>query len=221
MSKEAITIGIVDDHKMFRKAVIHFINQFENCLVTLEAGNGKELQEKLKAAAAPDIVLLDINMPVLNGYRTMDWLHENFPDLPVIIVSGCDHDLTLSRLMEAGARAYLKKDSLADDELKHAIYSVKQHGFYFNDPISRRLFTAHGSPGNKQETKPLWFTKNEWIFLELISTDLTYLQIALKMGISKSSIDKIRAKMFEKLQVESRVGLSVKAIRNGIQAEAN
>jgi DNA-binding NarL/FixJ family response regulator len=217
MNTEAITIGIVEAHIIVRQAMTDWINKFENCTVIFGAGNGMELQQALKTRQAPDILLLDIRMPVMNGFKTMDWLQVHYPDQKVIMFSDRDCELTINRLMDAGARAYIKKGSLNEDELKRAIYDVRQRGYFINDVVNRRVLDLYGSAAKNNRSRLPQLTENEWRFLELISTDLTYIQIAFKIGITPACVDKIRAKMFDLLDVKTRVSLSMFAIRNGIE----
>lgn len=216
MNKETITIGIVDDYPIFRSALVCLLNQKENFKVTLEAGNGKELQEALKSNKAPDILLLDIRMPGMNGFDTMEWLQIKYPELPVIILSCCDNEFTILRLTEAGAATYLKKEEVYEI-LKPAICSVKEYGFYIGDSISKYRLKGAFKSMSKKELQKLEITKEEWRFLELISSDLTYVAIARIMNITVTRADKLRAKLFIKLDVNTRTALSIKAIRNGIE----
>src|SRR6266496_2376454 len=139
MNTQAIHLGIVEDHEMIRTALTILINEFENCKVILEAANGLDLQEQLKKKVFPDIILLDLQMPLMDGYETLDWLQENHPNIHVVILSMHDCDFNVMRLLRRGAKAFLKKAS-SPSELKNAIYSVNEKGFYYNDNITRRLF---------------------------------------------------------------------------------
>lgn len=214
MHNQTISIGIVDDHILLRKGIAELINEYQNCQVTLEAGNGKELQEILKKGIVPDILLLDLQMPVMNGFQTIEWLHQFHPDLPVIILSVCHYDLTMISLMKKGARAFLNKD-IEPKELKAAIEDVIEKGYHYTNTATRKLLSSIHADGNaKYHEQQL--NKKELNFLKLASSDLTYKQIAGVMEISQRSVDKIRGQMFQKLDVKSRVGLTIKALSNGI-----
>lgn len=214
MHNQTISIGIVDDHILLRKGMIELINEYQNCQVTLEAGNGKELQEILKKGIAPEILLLDLQMPVMNGFQTIEWLHQFHPDLPVIILSVSHYDLTMISLMKKGARAFLNKD-IRPKELKAAILDVKEKGYHYTDAVTRRLLSSIHAGGDAKHYEQQ-LSKKELDFLKLASTDLTYKQIADEMEISERGVDKIRGQMFQKLDVKSRVGLTIKALSNGI-----
>ncbi len=219
MNKHSITIGIVDDHAIFRSTLAYFLNQIENFKVTLEAGNGKKMQKELELNKLPDVLLLDIRMPEMNGFDAIEWLQVKYPYMPVIILSSCDNELTIGRLTEAGASAFLRKNE-SIEILKMAIHSVKEYGYYIGDSISKYRLKGMFKNISKKDLKNLEFSKEEWRFLELISSDLSYYAIAGIMGISETRADKIRGKLFRKLGVDSRVGLSKKAIINGIEETA-
>jgi len=219
MHTETITIGLVDDHTLVRQALRLLISSFENCEVTLEASNGQELQERMTIQNQPHLLLLDLQMPVMNGFKTLEWLHCNYPDLPVIIVSMCDFDFTISKLIHQGARAFLKKE-ICYTELKKAIYSIREHGYYFNDPISRRLLTNLYKDDQSKKQLRILLTEKEWIFLQLATTEMTYKQIAGEMKISARCVDKMRNHLFDLLHAKSRVSLARLAMRHGIGGEA-
>jgi len=217
MVKQDILVGLVEDQFMFRKALIPLINQFENCRVMLEAGNGLELQAELKKGSLPDIVLLDIQMPGMNGYDTLAWLQKNYPSINVIIVTFIDSDFAMMRLLRDGAKAFLKKN-MHPDELKKAIYSVKEKGYYYSDQTARRIFNALHDESEANEFQKYNLTKKEIQFLQLAKTDLTYKEIAKEMKLSARAIDKMRDHLFFKFDVKNRVSLVVKALHAGIVA---
>jgi two-component system, NarL family, invasion response regulator UvrY len=215
MSNYPITIGVIDDHTLFRKALILLINQFENTKVTLEASNGKELQHVLRKENLPDILLLDLQMPVMNGYDTIQWLQNYFPDLPVIILSFCETDLTRVMLMKMGARAILPKNT-SEEELKKAILYVLEAGYYYNDIPSRKILLTLYQGSTKGNALKYLLNDREWNFLKLAPTELTYKEMAYALNTSERGIDKIRNNLFEKLKVPSRVVLAIKTLKNGI-----
>jgi DNA-binding NarL/FixJ family response regulator len=152
----------------------------------------------------------------MDGFATIQWLHTAYPELPVVILSNRETDLTMAKLIHLGARAILKK-SVDVKKLQKAIFRVKEEGYYFNDPASRNLLIAIYKEENKKEVKPA-LTEKEWEFLKLATTDLTYGQIAALLDVSERGVDKTRNRLFEKLGVQNRVMLAVKAIDNGIAA---
>lgn len=215
MGKNTIALGIVDDHLLLRKALASLIQKYEDCNVVLEAGNGIELQEELKKIN-PDIILLDLQMPLMNGYETLCWLQKHFPSIRVIVLTVCEPDLGLVRMMKAGARAFLRKN-IAPGELKAAIYAVKNTGFYYHNSITRTLLNfLYNSSETEPDLKNHTLSEKEIHFLKLAATELTYKEIASEMKLTEKAIEKIREALFLRLQVKNRVTLAVKAIHNGI-----
>lgn len=211
-----ICVGIVEDHIMFRKAIIPVINEIENCRVILEAGNGLELISELGKTVIPSIILLDLQMQNMNGYETLCWLQKNHPEIHVIILSMHSSDFTIIRYLQAGAKAFLKKN-MSPGELKNAIWSVHEKGYYYTDSITRKLFNTlyrHDEIGN--DFRKFVMNEKEFRFLHLAATDLTYKEIARDMKISLRAVDKLRDRLFFKFDVKSRVALAMKAIGEGI-----
>lgn len=216
MHTKTITIGIVDDHTIFRKGLCRTVSSFENCIVILEASNGKELQELLRKKAAPEILLLDLQMKEMNGFETAKWLYKQHPQIKIIILSMFAFDLTLISLLNKGAKAFLQK-GIAENDLQKAIYDVMEYGFHFSDSITPRHLPElrYNTKRNGDHSK---LTDKEEQFLQLASSELTYKEIADVLGISERSVDKLRNSMFERLHAKSRVGLAMKAMKNGIVA---
>src|SRR5690348_17029037 len=129
--EEKIKIAMVDDHVLLRSALAALINSFDDCRVVYQSNNGAELIRQLKGNPAPDVVLLDLNMPVMDGFDTAVWLKENLPDVHVLMLTMYDSELTLIRLLQAGVKGFLKKDS-DPSELKFAIRAVMQSGYYYS-----------------------------------------------------------------------------------------
>ena len=216
MQKPSILIGIVEDHTILREGLKFLINQFENCKVILDVNNGRELQEALQNKTAPDIIILDIEMPVMNGYETLDWLQNTYPGIHVIILSMYDSEFTTIRLLRAGAKAFLKKN-ISSTELKNAIWSVIETGFYYNDSISRKLLTAlHNDAKLNSDFRNHLLTAKELGFLKLSAGDLTYEEIADEMNCSVRAVDKIRDHLFFKFDVKNRAALAVRSMKEGV-----
>lgn len=207
-----ISVGIVDDHQLFLKSLGLMLASFKEYDVIVEALNGKELQEKLAVGAVPDIILVDVNMPVMNGVETTQWLHKNHPLVKVVALSMNDDDKTIIEMIKAGCCAYLLKDT-HPNELEKALAEIYQKGYY-NADISninyRRLLMA----GQKNDT--IQISEKEKQFIQLACSDMTYKQIAAIMNLAERTIDGYRESLFQKLNVQSRVGLALEAIRRGL-----
>lgn len=211
-----ITLGMADDHVLLRNALASLINSFENCKVIYEADNGAELISKIQAGTCPDIILLDLNMPVMDGFETAVWLRDHASQIHVLMLTMYDSELTLIRLLQAGVKGFLKKD-IAPGDLHFAIKSVMQSGYYYSTETAGRLANLfrHSSKHNPRLQNAV-LEDIEIQFLKLACTDLTYKEIAYRMGITPRVIDSLRDQLFLKLDVKSRVGLAMIAIRNGI-----
>lgn len=212
---EPIKIGMADDHILVRMAIAGFINSFPDCRVTLQADSGRHLMEILNPIDLPDIILLDINMPDVNGYSTAQWLWENYPQIRIVVLSMHDADLAMFRLLQYGVCGFLSKD-IHPDELHEAIRTVMTSGLYFGPTNGKvvRLFKAGLS--NAPLVQRFGLTENELRFLEWASTDMTYKEIAMKMKISPRTVDNYRDSLFQKLDVNTRIGLALIAVRCGL-----
>lgn len=207
-----ITIAVTDDHQLFRSGLINLIHSFGSSYnVILEASNGKELLLKLETATLPDLVLIDLNMPVMDGYETAKELQVKYPDLKVLMISMVDDEKTMIKLMKAGIRGYLSK-SIEPEELKTALDITYAKGFYYTDFLTGKLIDAYQN--NALSNNKPQLTEREKQFLELACSELTYKEVADKMFLSIKTVDGYRNDLFEKLDVKSRVGLVLYAIKN-------
>lgn len=205
-----ITLGIVDDQKLFVRALFELIKSFEDFEVVVDCADGETFIQRLAALpAAPDMVLVDVKMDAMNGPEVAGAIGQRFPLIKMIALSSIDEDVAIIRMLRAGCCAYLLK-SIDDVELKRALLEVHKMGFYNADGSNiryRRLAQeARQEPGvhlNGRETQ----------FLKLACSDLTYKQIAAKMSVSERTVDGYRESLFEKLNVQSRVGMALEAIR--------
>jgi DNA-binding NarL/FixJ family response regulator len=211
-----IKIAMADDHVLLRNALASLIDSFENCQVVLQAGTGKELIESIKKGASPQVVILDLNMPEMDGFETAGWLQKERPEIIVLMLTMYDSELSLIRLLQAGVKGFLKKD-IHPSELKFAIQSVVQNGYYYSNHTTGKLvnlFRQH-SDGNSLIQRSV-LNDQEVQFLKLACSDLTYKEIAQQMGLNPRAVDTLRDQLFFKLDVKSRVGLALVAIRQGV-----
>jgi DNA-binding NarL/FixJ family response regulator len=202
-----ISVGLVDDHQLFLKSLGLMIENFEECKVAVMAMNGKELQERISSTELPDIILIDVSMPVMDGIDTAKWLTQNYPFIKLVALSMNDSDRTIIEMIKAGCCAYLLKDT-HPNELEKALHEIYTKGYYNSDVINinyRRLL--------QEQNDPLNITENEKQFLQLACSDLTYKQIGIEMHLSERTIDGYRENLFHKFKVQSRVGLVLEAIR--------
>ncbi len=217
MLKESkIKVGLIDDHVLLRNALASMINTFKDCHVIIEAGNGIELMEKLQQAT-PDVILLDLNMPGMDGLETAKYLQANHPSIQILMLTMYDSELVLIRLLQAGARGFLKKDT-HPEELRFAIQSVVQSGFYYSHDSTGKLVNLFRkqTDGHFPQLEKTMLSEAEIEFLRMASTELTYKEIAQKTGLNPRAVDNLRDSLFTKLNVKSRVGLAMYAIRHGL-----
>ena len=213
---KTIRIALADDHILLRDALAAVVNSFEDCEITILASHGKELQEKFKPGQIPDLVILDLNMPEMNGFETAKWLRSNHPKVLILILTMYDSEIALIQLLQAGVRGFLKKD-IHPSELNFAIHSVVETGYYYSHSATGRLVNLfRHEPLKKNFPANASLSRNELEFLKLASTDMTYKEIACLMGLSPRTVDNYRDSLFNKLGVKSRVGLAIYAIRSGI-----
>lgn len=206
-------VAIVDDHLLFAESLRKLIGTFTNFEVCYHAKNGKELQSLIDSAnVLPKIILLDINMPVMDGYETAKWLKENNPDIHVLALSMEDDEEALLKMLHRGAKGYLLKD-IHPNKLEEALSETIEKGFYHSDKVAAALLHAlHGS--SKKDA--VQFKENELIFLKLACSERTYKEIAGEMNLSPKTIDGYRQDLFQKLHIKNRVGLVLYAMKNKI-----
>lgn len=210
-SKKRIAVGLVDDQTLFREAIASIINRYDNYEVILSAKNGKDMIDILKNKDRPNIILLDLNMPIVDGFDSALWLHKNIPQIPVLILTMHDLDVALIRLVRLGIRGFLKKD-IHPDKLKDAIEITIETGYYYGGETTAKVVSYLN-----QDTNAISLTDIEFRFLELACSELTYKQIAERMGgISPRTVDNYRDSLFTKLSVDNRIGLVLYAMRNGL-----
>jgi DNA-binding NarL/FixJ family response regulator len=203
-------IALVDDHCLFRQGVAALIRTFPEYQVLFEAGSGEECCQKINQNYIPDIVLLDINMPVLNGLHTSEWLQKHHPEIRVIVVSMFDDEDTVIAMIKTGVRGYLLKDS-DPSEFKLALDMVSANDVYFPGFVTRYLARSFFNTSAN-----IRLNARELEFLRLVSTELTYKEIADQMFVSLRTVDGYRDQLFIKLNVKNRIGLVLYAIRNKI-----
>jgi DNA-binding NarL/FixJ family response regulator len=214
--KDNIKVALADDHTLLRNALATLIDGFEDCRVINQCGNGKELINAVTAGIVPDVIILDLNMPVIDGFETAEWMNKNFPDIRILMLTMYDSELSLIRLLQTGVRGFLKKD-IHPSELKFAIHSVMQSGFYYSNHTTGKLVNLfRNNKEGHMNLNHVILSEQEISFLKLACSDLTYKEIAQKMGLNPRSIDTLRDHLFIKLDVKSRVGLAIIALRNGV-----
>jgi len=213
---EKIKVALADDHILLRNGLAGLINSFDDYTVIFEADNGADFQKKIQKGNEPELVLMDINMPGMDGFATAEWLRQNYPLTKVLALSMYDNENSIIRMFKAGAKGYILKDS-EPAELKAALDSIMQKGYYYSELVTGKLIhSINTSTQNGNGNKANQLNDRETEFLKLAATELTYKEIAEKMNLSPRTIDGYRDALFEKLELKSRVGLVLYAIKNEI-----
>jgi two-component system, NarL family, invasion response regulator UvrY len=215
LGNTSIKIALIDDHILLRDALTIVINSFDDCTVISGASNGKEFISSLNQNNLPNIVILDVNMPEMDGYDTAKWLLTKHPEIHIIILTMFNSETALLRLLKLGVKAFLKKDT-QPKELEQAINAVSSTGFYYSQDTSGKLASVFHNPGRNFGMQSVVLTENEINFLKLASSEMTYKEIAKQLYISPRTVDNYRDQLFDKLNIKSRVGLAMFAIKNGI-----
>ena len=209
-------IILADDHIAVRDALAISINMSPYFQVVGKAANGIELLEIMKTSELPDIILLDLQMPLMDGFEVASYFQQRYPSIKILIFTMYNSEITLLRLLQMGVRGFLKKD-ISTTELEIALQTVAGEGYYYSNEATGKLgvmlYNAKKDKTSIDKTLP---TETEIEFLKLASTDMTYKEIAMVMNSSPRAVDTCRDTLFGKLNVKSRVGLAIFAIRNGI-----
>jgi len=213
------SVALVDDHVLLRNGLANLIRSFGEYSVLFEARNGNDLIRQLKPRSLPDLVLLDINMPDMDGYETALWLKRNHPEIRILALSMYDTDNSIIRMLKNGVKGYILKD-IEPTELKLALESVITKGFYYSEMVTGKLIHTINTLDMEEHKirHVLTLNERELEFLKLACTESTYKEIAEQMYLSPRTIDGYRDTLFEKLNVKTRVGMVLYAIRNGIVA---
>lgn len=215
-SKEPVKVALIDDHILLRNALASLIDKSELCKVVLQSNNGRQLKEDLKSENKPDVVLLDMNMPEMDGYETAIWLKTEYPEIKVLMLTMYDSELALIRLLQVGVKGFMKKD-IHPSELIHAIQAVMEVGFYYSPQTSSKLAGLFREAADSNTLlQKVMLDAQEVEFLKYACSEMTYKEIAQLMKLNPRSIDGIRDNLFSRLDVKSRVGLAMYAIRHGL-----
>lgn len=212
---DKINIAIVDDHALFRKSLTVLIDLFPRYKVLYDAANGTDFIAQLNPKQLPDIVLMDINMPVMDGYSTTLWLKNNHPEVKVLALSTMDAETAIIKMIKSGAKGYVLKDA-EPQELKQAFEEVMARGYFYNELISHKVLKSVyelTEPNNKLGIFAN-LNEREIEFLKLVCTELTYKEIAAKLFVSVRTVEGYRDTLCEKLNLKTRVGLAMYAIKN-------
>ncbi|HEX2533782.1 MAG TPA: response regulator transcription factor [Chitinophagaceae bacterium] len=213
---DIIKVAIADDHKIFRKGVVLSLRPFTNIKFVLEAENGEELLAGI-AEAAPDVVLMDLRMPLKDGIETTKVLSKQYPNIHVIVLSMYEDERFVSHMMENGANGYLLKNA-EPQEIRKAIMDVYEKGYYLNNFVNRILLKKSHA---KQKVIPslnseITLSDKERDVLKFICMEFTAQEIAQKMEISPRTVEAIKDRLMERFGSKNTAGLVFFAVKNNL-----
>ena len=219
MSHSKINVYIAEDHALVRKGMIKILQTFPRIKEIRDFENGKDLIKAIVKGSEPDVVLLDLEMPVMDGYATSDYLLSHHPNIKLIILTVYDNEEIIIRLMEKGVHGYLLKKS-EPHEVEQAIYSVFDRDFYQNEMVVRALRKSLQSKNKSFSQIPSinLLSDRELDVLKLICNELSAKEIGEKLFISEKTVHTHRLNIIEKLGVKGTVGLVRFAYDHGLVA---
>lgn len=214
MDSNEILIAIIDDHTLFRQGISSILLENDEIRIVFDASNGNEMKEKIATHPIPHVILMDITMPKLNGYEATRWLKQHYPSVKVLALSMFEEDEPIIKMLKCGAGGYILKESTAA-ELVFAIKTIAAHDYFLNNQVSGKLIRSiQGDVKTPNAVNDL--SANEVKFLALCCSEFTYKEIATKMCLSVHTIDNYRDALFQKLDLKSRTGLVLFALKNNI-----
>ena len=204
-------IVLVDDHQLFRKGMVELINDFNGYTVVWEAENGKEFTQQISVQDLPDIVLLDISMPVMDGFETARWMEQRYPEVKILALTMHNDDQTVIKMLNAGVDGYILKN--ADPaELRIALQTLEKDGSYYSSRITQILLENF----RRKKEVSVELSDRETEFLKLACTELPYKSFSPLLQVHPRVVEAIREGLFKKLHVVTRIGLVIYAIKNNI-----
>lgn len=208
-----IRVYLADDHMLFRKGLIRLIQSFKRVGEIREAANGKELIRIVKESP-PEVVLVDLHMPVMGGVEVCEWIEKNHPEVKVVMLTMEDAEEYIQQLISLGAHAYLSKGA-PPEEVEKAIYAVVDKDFYHNDLVMRALrnFTIRETRIRRDAPQ---FTRRELEIIRLICDEFTMKEIAARLDLSESTVQNQRAAVMDKMSVKNTAGLVKYAFTKGL-----
>jgi DNA-binding NarL/FixJ family response regulator len=214
MSK--IKIAIADDYKIYRDGLKVGLSVDDNLTIVTEADNGDDLMKELEKQL-PDVVLMDLKMPIMDGMEATKLIRKNYPSVKVLVVTMYEDEKFIIHLMEIGANGYLLKNA-EPDEIRKSIYAVHENGYYFNDVVNKALLKKLVLKNNLKPSfnQNVDLTEREMEVLKLICEEKTATEIAKEIFLSPRSVEGIRQRLIEKVGVRNTAGLVMFAVKNGI-----
>lgn len=207
-------LALCDDHQLFRKGLRQLIEDFDiETSIIWEAENGEDALHYIRLGLHPDLLILDAQMPVMNGAETAAALKNEFPSVKILVLSMMDDEAGILYLLRQGVRGFISKD-IRPKELEEGLKIIHQGGFYFSDAATAQMLNSLNTNQNYKHDD--FLNDKERLFLELSCSDLTYKEIAEKMNLSAKTVDGYRNTLFAKMGVKSRIGMVIYALKKGL-----
>ncbi|HUM96505.1 MAG TPA: response regulator transcription factor [Chitinophagaceae bacterium] len=215
-----IKVAIADDHTLFRTGVKTSLSQRKDIQMVAEAENGMQLMNLLRHIQ-PDVVLLDIQMPIMDGLTALPEIKKLYPNVKVIMLSFLNDHSVISKMMELGANSYITKESGAD-MIYDAIKGVFQNDFYFNDLTNKALLSGLRTKRTNESSMPqdVHLNEKEITILKLMCEEKSTKEIADMVDLSPRTVEAIRDKLKTKTGTKSMAGLVLYAVKAGIVEQA-
>jgi DNA-binding NarL/FixJ family response regulator len=216
-----IKVAIADDHKIFRKGVILSLRPYTNIRFVLEADNGQQLLDDLQDIQGtedhPDVILMDLRMPMKDGIETTKLVAKQFPNIHIVALTMFEDERFVSHMMEIGANGYLLK-SADPAEIKRAIMEVMSKGYYLNNFVNRILLKKSHS---KTKTIPslnseITLNERERDVIKYICMEFTAQEIAQKLEVSPRTVEAIKDRLMERFGAKNTAGLVFFAVKNNL-----
>ena len=201
-------LALVDDHTMMRKTLATAF-KLSNYSILFDAANGQEMIDKINQGPLPDLVVMDISMPVMNGFEATKWLTQHCPEVKVLALSVFNDEISIIRMLRNGAKGYITKDSLPE-EMDRAVKEILEKGYYHSELISNKILQMVISNDKKSLVSVVEnLTENEMTYLQLACTDVVNKQIAEAMDTTERNINFYRLSLCEKfnVKIEDWVGI--------------
>ena len=215
MTDAPIRVLIADDHALVREGIRRVLDEDPGFDVVAEAADGRQAIERI-AETNPDVAILDISMPEISGLEATRRLHDDVPQLKVLILSMHDESEYVMRAVHAGAAGYLLKDDAGPAHLRQAVRAVHAGESYFSPVVATKLTDAlrSGSPGAADPLERL--TGRDREVLRLVAAGNSNKQIAAQLGISRRTVESHRESMMRKIEIRTVAGLTRFALENGL-----
>lgn len=221
--QKQIKIAVVDDHTLFRKCLANFINSEDNnrYYILFDAESGTDLIKKLDKNRLPDIIIMDIGMPGMDGYEAVKWLQQNHPTIGILVISMIESEDAIVKMIKLGVRGYLSKD-IDPEDLHAALNDISRGDYHYTKFLTGKLIhsvlkdkESVNDNGILSDAEKKWtrLTQREKEFVRLACTEDTYQEIASKLFVAVKTVDGYRESVFEKLEVRNRIALVLFAIK--------